>query len=209
MGRGLFIAPLVLGLLVDLLPVSAAPLHEAAKAGEVEEAERLIQAGANLEALDEDGETPLTAAALAGQSAVVKLLFARGADIKGRNKGGFTLLHAAAYSGHAEIVEFALDRGAGIDDQENKAEITPLHNKAEITPLHAAAERNYLDVVRLLIERGARLHLKELNGWTPVTRATFKAHNEVVKLLREHGATCDPPNLVGENNFRFCMNAGG
>ncbi len=50
MGRGLFFMPLVVGLVVGLLPASAAPLHEAAKTGEVEKAERLIQAGADLEA---------------------------------------------------------------------------------------------------------------------------------------------------------------
>ncbi len=200
MGRGLFCMPLFLGLVVGLLPASAAPLHEAAKADEVQEVERLIQAGADVEALDEDGETPLTAAALAGKTAAVKLLVARGADIKRRNKGGFTALHAAAYTGHIQIVEFALDRGAGIDDQDNKA---------ELTPLHAAAERDYLDIVELLIERGARVDLKELNGWTPVSRAMFKAHKEVVKHLRQHGATCQPPNLVGERNFRFCMNPDG
>ena len=200
MGRGLFFMPLVLGLVVGLLPATAAPLHEAAKSGEVEEAERLIQAGADLEALDEDGETPLTAAALEGQTAAVKLLVARGADIKGQNKGGFTALQAAAYTGHIRIVEFVIDRGVEIDDQDNKA---------KITPLHAAAEQDYLDIVKLLIERGARIDLKELNGWTPVTRATFKAHEKVVKLLRQHGATCQPPDLVGERNFRFCMNPGG
>ncbi len=200
MGRGLFFMPLILGLVVGLLPASAAPLHEAAKSGDAEETERLIQAGADLEALDADGETPLTAAALEGQTAAVKLLVARGADIKRRNKGGFTALHAAAYKGHIQIVEFAIDRGAGIDDQDNKA---------GITPLHAAAELDHLDIVTLLIERGARIDLKELPGWTPVTRATFKAYKEVVKLLRQHGATCEPPNLVGERNFRFCMNPGG
>ncbi len=31
MGRGLFFMPLVVGLVVGLLPASAAPLHEAAK----------------------------------------------------------------------------------------------------------------------------------------------------------------------------------
>ena len=80
MGRGLFFMPLVLGLVVGLLPASAAPLHEAAKSGDFEEAERPTQAGADLEALDEDGEKPLTAAAMAGQTADVKLLVARGAQ---------------------------------------------------------------------------------------------------------------------------------
>ncbi len=197
MGRGLFFMPLVLGLVVGLLPATAAPLHEAAKTGEVEEAERLIQAGADLEALDEDGETPLTAAALEGQTAAVKLLVARGADIKSQNKGVFTALHAAAHKGHIQIVEFALDQGAGIDDQDNKA---------GITPLHAAAERDYLDIIKLLIERGARIDLKELHGWTPIDRATLKSHGQTVRLLRHYGAVCPSSGKIGGKFHRFCMN---
>ena len=200
MGRGLFFIPLVLGLVVGLLPASAAPLHEAAKTGELEEAKRLIQGGADLEALDVDGETPLTAAALAGQTAAVKLLVARGADIKGQNRGGFTALHAAAHKGYIQIVEFALDRGAGIDDQDNKA---------GVTPLHAAAERDYLDIVKLLIERGARIDLKEMHGYTPIDRATLKAHGQMVKLLRHYGAVCPSSEQLGEKFHRFCVNPDG
>ena len=181
-------------------PGRAGTLHEAAKTGRIDAVKGLLDQGADLAALDDDGETPLTAAALAGQTATVKLLVARGADIKGRNKGGFTALHAAAYTGHVGIVEFAIDRGVEIDDQDNKA---------KITALHAAVERDHLDVVKLLIDRGARIDLKELNGWSPVTRGTFKRRKEAVKLLRLHGAECDPPTRIGVASHRFCMNPGG
>ncbi len=200
MGRHLFIMSLVLGLIVGLMPASAAPLHQAAKTGELEEAERLILGGADLEELDVDGETPLTAAALAGQTAAMKLLVARGADIKRQNRGGFTALHAAAYKGYIQIVDFALDQGAGIDDQDNKA---------GITALHAAAERDYLDIIKLLIERGARIDLEELHGWTPIDRATLKSHGQTVRLLMDYGAVCPSSRKIGEMFHNYCMNPGG
>ncbi len=151
MGRGLFFMPLVLGLVVGLLPASAAPLHEAAKSGDVEETERLIQAGADLEALDLDGETPLTAAALAGQTVAVKLLVARGADIKRQNRGGFTALHAAAYTGHIQIVDFALDRGAVIDQE--------LGDLAMI-PFGRCVQRRDLRLVALVVDVDAAIDKK-------------------------------------------------
>lgn len=200
MARGLFLLFLVLGLVVGPPPALAAPLHEAAKSGAVEEVARLVQAGADLEALDEDGETPLTAAALAGRTAVVRFLVDRGANIKGRNEGGFTALHAAAYNGHIRIVELALERGADIDDQENKA---------KVAPLHAAAERNHLDVAGLLVERGARIDLEELNGWTPLARATFKRYAQMVTFLRRHGAQCPSESAVGAGHNGFCRDPGG
>ena len=88
----------------------------------------------------------------------------------------------------------------GIDDQDNKA---------KVTPLHAAAEQDHLDIAKLLIDRGARMDLRELNGWTPLVRASFKTYKEVVKLLRRYGARCDPPDLMGDSFHRFCMNPDG
>lgn len=200
MGRDLFFMSIVLGLIVGMLPASATPLHEAAKTGETEKVDRLIQAGADLEVLDENGETPLTAAALGGQTATVKLLVARGADINRRNRGGFTALHAAAYKGYIQIVEFALDTGAGIDDQDNKA---------GVTPLHVAAERDHLEIAKLLIARGARLNLKEHHGYTPIDRATLKTHGQMVMLLRRNGAVCPSAAQLGTRFHRFCINPDG
>ena len=186
----LFIAP----------TLRAEPLHDAAKAGSLEAVKQLLDQGADLQSFDELGETPLTAAALAGQLASVKLLLARGADINGRNAGGFTLLHAAAYHGHTEIVAIALDLGAPIDDQKNKA---------RITPLHGAVERNHFDTATFLVERGARIDLKELNGWTPTARATFKRFGPMVQYLRDKGGECPAQSVVGAGHNGFCLKPDG
>ena len=152
-----------------------------------------------METIDEDGETPMTAAALAGKEAIVGLLLKNGAAIMGRNEGGFTALHAAAYKGFDLIVEVLLANGAEIND---------LQNKAMITPLHAATERRHATTAKYLIERGAHVDIKELNGWTPLVRATFKQYHELVLLLRSHGAKCPTPFEVGPNSSGYCLNPG-
>lgn len=57
------------------------------------------------------------------------------------------------------------------------------------TLLHIAASRNRIDVVKLLIERGADVNTK--GGWwvvTPLHWAADNGHTEIVRLLIEHGA---------------------
>jgi ankyrin repeat protein len=45
-----------------------------------------------------------------------------------------------------------------------------------------------LEVVRLLIDRGADVNSRDLEGWTPLHEATWEGHLDVVRLLLEHGA---------------------
>jgi hypothetical protein len=81
--------PLVLGLLavfIWIADASAAPLHDAAKAGDVAEVRRLLQAGANVEAGNKDGETPLHRAARGGHAEIVA--FGKGARKAGQRSGG-------------------------------------------------------------------------------------------------------------------------
>jgi ankyrin repeat protein len=73
------------------------PLLLAARFGREDLAGLLIDAGANVEALNEHDERPLHAAAAYGRPAVVKLLLARGADVNARGPAGKTPLHAAAF----------------------------------------------------------------------------------------------------------------
>lgn len=177
-------------------PVRAAPLHDAARQGDNAAVARLIQAGADAQAFDDSALTPLVTAALAGQADTVDWLIEHGADPSGRDGNGFTALHAAAHAGHFEIVELLVERGVDINDQQNKA---------GLTPLHAAAEYDFLDIAALLLAQGAETDLEEGSGWTPIMRASFRSHAVMVKLLRDHGATC----LEGGDPFSdYCMTAG-
>ena len=87
-------------LLLDASLVLAGPIHEAARSGNVERIERLLDQGADLEERNVTHETPLISAALAGQLVVAQVLVVKGAAIHARNNRGLTPLHAAAYGLH-------------------------------------------------------------------------------------------------------------
>jgi uncharacterized protein len=173
----------------------AAPLHDAARAGDVDRVEQLLDQGGALAEPDQAGEPPLLIAALAGHTNVVGLLLDRGADINIRNKGGLTALHAAAYGGHLDVVELLIERGAAVNESKN------LYH---MSPLHAAAEEGHKEVVELLVAKGADIEAKERNGYTPLTQAGWRQYWDTAGLLMKAGATCQPADLVGDWLFQEC-----
>jgi ankyrin repeat protein len=174
----------------------AGPLHQAARDGDVEQVGTLIDSGTDLNAQGDNGETPLILAILEGHASVASLLIDGGADIQARNKGGFTPLHAAAYANAVEIAEQLLRGGADINDQ---------MNKARGTALSVASEEGHSGVVTVLIDHGADLEAGERNGYTPLTRALWRGQSDVVALLQEAGAKCQPVEILEEPAYSECM----
>jgi ankyrin repeat protein len=146
------------------------------------------------------GETPLIVAILADHAAVAELLIARGANVMARNERGLTPLHAAAYSGNAKVARLLLDSGAELEDRANVS---------GATPLIVAAEENRVAVAELLIAGGADPSVPDRDGFTPLTQAWAKKRAEMVRLLKRHGATCQPVEILGsEDYYRRCVEAG-
>jgi len=56
------------------------------------------------------------------------------------------------------------------------------------TPLYIAAQKGHLDVVKTLIEHGARVDAATTDGATPLYIACQNGQIEVVKYLIEKGA---------------------
>jgi ankyrin repeat protein len=71
------------------------PLHMAARRGNREVAQALLDCGADVEARDSQGETPLRRAVNCNKIQVAELLLARGADVRSVGSKGLTPLHAA------------------------------------------------------------------------------------------------------------------
>jgi ankyrin repeat protein len=104
--------------IANLLVARGAPLSifEAAAAGEVERAERLIADDrASINTFSADGWTPLHLAAFFGHAKIAEMLLAAGADAlaRSRNSTGNTPLHAALANNHK--IEAGLLLGAGAD----------------------------------------------------------------------------------------------
>jgi ankyrin repeat protein len=98
-------------------------------------------------------ESPLMLAALKGYLPLVKKLVANDADV---NKPGWTPLHYAATGGHVPILEFLLDESAYIDAESPNG----------TTPLMMAAMYGSPEAVKVLIQAGADLTLKNQLGMT-------------------------------------------
>lgn len=102
------------------------PLHCAVCSGTPATVEKLLAAGAKIDARDDDHRTPLH---LADRPAMIDALVAAGAEVDALDKSGATALHRAA-SGGPELVARLLAAGAdrSIRDREGK---TPLDRGLE------------------------------------------------------------------------------
>jgi len=88
-------------------------------------------------------------------------------------------LAIASQYGHLEIVRLLLDAG------EDPNRFNPVGGHSHSTPLHQAAGNGHLDVAKLLVERGAKLDVKDiLFGGTPAGWAAYGEKKEVEAYLR-------------------------
>lgn len=94
----------------------AASLGSAAREGDIKEMERLISAGANVNARNAYGLTPLHSAALYGKVEAARLLIRNGADVNAIDSNGKTPLHFAAFYDQGEVARLLIENGANIED---------------------------------------------------------------------------------------------
>jgi hypothetical protein len=92
-------------------------------------------------------------------------------------------LALAAQFGHVEIVRLLLDAG------EDPNRYDPVGGHSHATPLHQAAGAGYDELVRLLVERNAKLDLKDLL-WqaTPADWARYAGNTKLEAYLRAQAA---------------------
>ena len=95
---------------------------------------------------------------------------------------GFTPLHFACFSGSAEAVRLLVERGAPL---ERLAEAS----FARVRPLGTAVFAGQPEAVRILLEAGADPNGRDAGENHPLETAEAKGHEELARLLREHGAT--------------------
>ncbi|KAF8610656.1 ankyrin [Ceratobasidium sp. AG-I] len=86
-------------------------------------------------------------------------------------------VHGFAISGNIGGLEALLDE---------QPALVNARDEFEYTPLHLAADRGHLDVIRLLLSRGADTTLKDQDGDTGLEIAAVAKHEAIVQMLREH-----------------------
>ena len=181
------------GVAPDLrMPGGGTALIVAAALGMPRLAEALLEAGADVNATDEQGTTPLLAASqsafgsrdTASAMSLLELLLRAGAQVAARNPAGqdavLILLGARAQPGAAcdgehlaALVKILLQRGATVETQDARG----------VTPLHACAMHGLLGCARALKAHGARLDPLDLLGRTAGEVAAMLGYVDVATEL--------------------------
>lgn len=171
------------------------PLLYAARDGRLAAAERLIDAGADVERGDGNGIRPLLMAVINNNLTVARLLLSKGADVNADDFWGRTPLWAA--------VEY---RNL---DMNNNEQDSPTDNGVDRAPI--------LAFIRELIDAGADVNARtrelppsrrwlyslndvswvDFTGQTPFLRAALSGDTATMRLLVERGADPNLPTLAG------------
>jgi len=105
-------------------------LIDASLAGDAEEVKLLLDAGADVHALD---DYALRRASYRGHTEVVKLLLEAGANV---HAWGDYALHMASLRGHTEVVKLLLEAGANVHACDDIAmQLASLHGRTEVVKL--------------------------------------------------------------------------
>ena len=125
-------------------------------------------------------DTPLIAAIEKSDPEIVTMLLQAGADLKATGTFGRTPLESACSKNAVAIMEILISRGADVNERV----------KSERgTVLMFAAANNLPDAVRLLLAKGADVTIKDERGFTALTYAKLWKRQEIIELLKAHGAT--------------------
>ena len=149
---------------------NSTPLLVASQLGYVNLVELLIDRKANLDFINNNGDSPLIMAAYKGKKWVVSLLIEAGAKIDIRDRASSaTPLMIASYQNYYDIVDMLID---------SKADINAV-DMVGWTSLMSAAAAGNLDIIELLIDSAADVNLVNGDGDSALDIAKDKAYDMI------------------------------
>lgn len=176
----------------------------AAEQGNLAHITEMVEAGADINAIDDRGRTAAMIAVHTNQPDLFNLLIEKGADINIRdNRSDNPLLYAGA-EGMLDIVKASIAAGAD----------TTLTNRFGGTALIPAADRGHVEIVKELLA-ASDVNIDHVNnlGWTALLEAVLlgdggERHQEIVKLLVEYGADVNIADSEGVTPLQHAKRLG-
>lgn len=154
-------------------------LHRAAQRNDLEAADRLIRAGADVKAANRYGVTPLSVACMTGSAAMIERLLKAGADANTALPLGETALMTAATTGNVAALKVLLAHGADVNAvEESKGQ----------TALMWAVNEGHTAAAQALIEAGADIDAQSYSDFTAMIFAVRGGKTDIVRLLLAKGA---------------------
>jgi ankyrin repeat protein len=164
-------------------------LIKAVEAKDINEINKLLQRGANVNFKDENEYSVLIHAAINNSNIkqesikyanIVRILLANGADINDKDEQDYTALRFAAADNNIETVK------ALLETNNPPADPNIQDNMEEKTALHAASEEGHVEIVKLLVTiNNIDLSIKADNGMTAKEVANMGGHHDIVGLLEQ------------------------
>ncbi|XP_069020828.1 protein phosphatase 1 regulatory subunit 12A isoform X8 [Embiotoca jacksoni] len=193
-------------------------LHQACIDDNADMVTFLVEHGAGINQPDNEGWIPLHAAASCGYLDIAEYLISQGASVGVVNSEGETPLDIAEEEAMEELLQNEINRqGVDIEAARKEEERIMLrdarqwHNSGQIqdvrhaksggTALHVAAAKGYVEVLKLLIQAGYDVNIKDYDGWTPLHAASHWGKEEACRILVEHLCDMDLINKMGQTPF--------
>ncbi|XP_007422328.1 protein phosphatase 1 regulatory subunit 12A isoform X4 [Python bivittatus] len=195
-----------------------AALHQACIDDNIDMVKFLVENGANINQPDNEGWIPLHAAASCGYLDIAEYLISQGAHVGAVNSEGNTPLDIAEEEAMEELLQNEVNRqGVDIEAARKEEERIMLrdarqwlnsghindvrHAKSGGTALHVAAAKGYTEVLKLLIQAGYDVNIKDYDGWTPLHAAAHWGKEEACRILVENLCDMETVNKVGQTAF--------
>jgi len=177
---------------------SSQPIHWAVMTRQIDVIDELLTRGADINARRQDGARPIHLTNgdyfYRGWRDVPKGIAPSPGEVLSHllARGAYCDICTAAHLGDLERAQQLLDEDPSLA---NRSSDYVTYYVGSGTPLQNAAGSGHLEVVQLLLERGADPNLRE-EGIAPHGRALYSAvyngHLEIARLLLEHGAYPNP-----------------
>ncbi|XP_060681238.1 protein phosphatase 1 regulatory subunit 16A [Hemiscyllium ocellatum] len=166
------------------------PLHAAATCGHLHLVQELIQHGANLMAVNADGNMPYDLC-----------------------EDDVTLDYIESAMAQQDITQEKIDESRMATERwmiedvqqllESESDLNS-QNDVGTSLLHIAAANGYADVAELLLAHKARVNLKDADGWEPLHAAACWGQVDMVELLLAHGASLNARSFLDETPIDVC-----
>ncbi|XP_029458083.1 ankyrin repeat domain-containing protein 42 [Rhinatrema bivittatum] len=179
-------------------------IHDAVKAGDVEQLAVMVKNGANINEVDSVHKfTPLHWAAHSGSLECLHWLLWHGADITDITTRGWTAAHLAAIRGQDACIQALIVNGANVIARDDR----------ECTPAHLAAAHGHSFTLQSILRSGVEANVSDKNGWRPVHCAAFHGRLGCIQLLVRWGANIDdvdhsgniPAHLAAMEGHLHCL----
>lgn len=164
----------------------------AVRGGHTSLVENLLAHGQSAQTADEENVSSLHFAAALENEQIMRSLLEAGADVKAMDETGRTPLHVASIEDDTPAVKALLAAGADCNVRVGGELIA-------LSALDLAARNDNVDVLKVLLEHGAKTDGMTHTGLTPMHAAAMSNAASAINFLNEHSHLCaDAPDDFGQ-----------